>query len=61
MQARAIQTVNIPKFSVKKTVAFWVARARSRAALAKLDNAALDDIGVSFRQAQQEASKPFWL
>lgn len=60
MQSLAIQTVNIPKISFK-TVAFWVSRARTRAALAKLDNAALADIGLSRHQANEEAQKPFWV
>lgn len=36
------------------------ARARERQALAQLDDNALKDIGVTRRQADAEASKPFW-
>ncbi len=64
MQALALKTFQIPAVSLN-TVAIWVlksvARARSRAALAKLGNAALDDIGLSARQARIEAQKPFWM
>ncbi|NOR61776.1 MAG: DUF1127 domain-containing protein [Rhodobacteraceae bacterium] len=42
-------------------VAKWARRFQTRAALAKLDSAALEDIGVSYRQAFKEANKPFWL
>jgi len=60
MQAIALKTVHIPAISLKK-VAIWARRARTRAALAKLDNAALEDIGISYRAARHEANKPFWL
>ena len=33
---------------------------RSRQALAKLDRAALDDIGISAKAASTEANKPIW-
>lgn len=33
---------------------------RSRRALAQLDDAALDDIGVTAQQAQAEATRPVW-
>ena len=36
------------------------ARSRQRQALAKLDDNALKDIGVTRRQAGAEAAKPFW-
>lgn len=60
MQALALKTVQIPVISLNM-VATWVRRFNTRAALAKLDNAALEDIGVSYRQAFKEANKPFWL
>lgn len=59
MQAIALKTVQFPAISLK-AVAIWASRARSRAALAKLDSAALNDIGISHRQAAIEANKPFW-
>ena len=60
MQALALKTISFPAISLK-TIVHWVSRARTRAALAKLDTAALDDIGVSFRDAHKEAGKPFWM
>lgn len=33
---------------------------RQRRALARLDNAALDDIGLTRRQAEAEARRPLW-
>lgn len=60
MQALALKTVQIPAISLN-LVATWARRFNTRAALAKLDNAALEDIGVSYRQAFKEANKPFWL
>ncbi|WP_136439237.1 DUF1127 domain-containing protein [Pacificoceanicola onchidii] len=38
----------------------WAALARQRRALARLDDAALSDIGLSRDAAQSEASRPFW-
>ena len=60
MQALALKTFQFPAISLN-TVVLWASRARTRAALAKLDNAALEDIGVSFRDAHKEANKPFWM
>jgi uncharacterized protein YjiS (DUF1127 family) len=37
-----------------------LARSRERQALAQLDDHALKDIGVTRRQANAEAAKPFW-
>lgn len=42
--------------SLRQLYTVW----RSRRALAALDEAALNDIGVSFRDAQTEANRPFW-
>jgi uncharacterized protein YjiS (DUF1127 family) len=36
------------------------ARSRQREALLTLDDHLLDDIGVTRRQANAEAAKPFW-
>ena len=60
MQAIALKSVQIPAISLK-TVAIWARRARTRAALAKLDATALQDVGISYRAAKSEANKPFWL
>jgi len=60
MQALALKTVQFPAISVNM-VATWARRFTTRAALSKLDNAALKDIGLNYRQAFKEANKPFWL
>ncbi len=60
MQALALKTVQFPAISLN-IVAIWARRATTRAALARLDTAALEDIGLSARQAHKEANKPFWL
>ena len=60
MQALVLKTVQIPTIPLK-LVAIWARRARTRAALCKLDNARLDDIGLSYREARKEAHKPFWM
>ncbi len=39
-----------------RRVGLW----RQRRALARLDDAALDDIGVTRRQAEAEARRPVW-
>jgi uncharacterized protein YjiS (DUF1127 family) len=46
---------------VKKGLAEWRHRARSRRELMNLDDAVLHDIGVSRCSAGFEASKPFWM
>ena len=46
---------------VKKGLAEWRHRARSRRELMNLDDAVLRDIGVSRCSAGFEASKPFWM
>jgi uncharacterized protein YjiS (DUF1127 family) len=38
----------------------WAERARSRADLARLDEAQLRDIGILRAEAEAEARKPFW-
>ncbi|WP_299730159.1 DUF1127 domain-containing protein [uncultured Tateyamaria sp.] len=45
-----------PRFSLLTMLSVW----RSRRALAQLDSRALDDIGISAKRAQTEASKPIW-
>ncbi|MEM9049437.1 MAG: DUF1127 domain-containing protein [Pseudomonadota bacterium] len=41
-------------------VQHWMARARSRRALAALAPHQLDDIGISREAARREARRPFW-
>lgn len=64
MQTIALKTVNHPVISLAH-VAKWVttaaSRQRTRAALRKLDDAALRDIGLSYREANNEARKPFFI
>lgn len=43
-------------FSLTRLLDLW----RSRQALAKLDAAGLEDIGITARDAQKEATKPLW-
>jgi len=38
----------------------WMQRSDQRWCLRELDDAALKDIGISRRQAEQEADKHFW-
>lgn len=38
----------------------WDSRARERARLAEMDDARLDDIGLTRERALAEAAKPFW-
>jgi uncharacterized protein YjiS (DUF1127 family) len=38
----------------------WRGRARSRREIAKLDDHAIRDLGISASQMRFEASKPFW-
>ncbi|MBC8240815.1 MAG: DUF1127 domain-containing protein [Alphaproteobacteria bacterium] len=45
---------------VAATLYHWQDRAAQRRALAELDQHALQDIGVSRREALAEARKPFW-
>ncbi len=46
--------------SILKTITHLVAVHRQRKALARMDDTALDDIGVSRAQAHREASRPIW-
>ncbi len=42
------------------TLGVWLARARERQALARLDDRFLRDMGINRYDAQMEARKPFW-
>ena len=46
--------------ALARLLMFWVSRARSRRALARLDPRILDDIGVSPERAAEEARKLPW-
>lgn len=41
-------------------IVLWRFRVRTRKALRALDDAALDDIGLTRAEAESEAAKPFW-
>lgn len=43
-----------------RTIALWHRRARGRAQLRSLERWQLDDIGLSPKQRDREARKPFW-
>jgi len=45
---------------LQQLLSHWQQNYQSRSALAKLDNARLNDIGVTPAQAKQESNKPFW-
>ncbi|WP_164658056.1 DUF1127 domain-containing protein [Tropicibacter sp. Alg240-R139] len=49
-----------PRASILSSIAHLVAVHRQRKALARMDDAALEDIGVSRAQANREASRPIW-
>ncbi len=44
------------RFSLMRALDVW----RSRRALARLDSAALEDIGIDRARAVREAAKPIW-
>lgn len=46
--------------SLAARVSEWLALKRSRAALARLDDHMLADIGLTRDYAQNEAQRPFW-
>ena len=43
-----------------ETMCEWQRRAEMRQRIARLDDALLDDIGLTRAQAEAEARKPFW-
>ena len=46
--------------SIAMTLAAWEDRRRSRAALNRLDDHLLQDIGLGADRAASECTKPFW-
>lgn len=63
MQTLAIKTLVLPVISmamIATWLAFVVQRQQTRAALAKLDDTHLADIGLSYKQANKEFRKPFF-
>ncbi len=64
MQTLAIKTLALPVISlaaIATWLAFMVERSNTRAALAKLDDAHLADIGLNYKQASKEFRKPFFV
>jgi uncharacterized protein YjiS (DUF1127 family) len=47
-------------YGLKKRVALYIQRSRTRRQLHKLDDAVLKDIGLTRQQAEQEARLYFW-
>ncbi|MFQ5623518.1 MAG: DUF1127 domain-containing protein [Paracoccaceae bacterium] len=50
-----------PQTGLWPLLARWADVRRQRAHLAALDDGALNDIGVTRKQARREARKPFWM
>lgn len=51
---------SVPRCDLRSTLALWRDRARQRRCLARLDDRLLRDIGLTRRDAEHEAAKPFW-
>lgn len=49
-----------PKLALVDRLLFWAEISRERRALARLDTAQLRDLGLSTKDAQSEAARPFW-
>ena len=49
-----------PSRTTRFPVSEWLATARQRRVLARLDARALRDIGITRADAQAEAQRPFW-
>lgn len=56
----SLPTVAKLAVSFAMLVTQWDLRARSRRALASLEAHHLDDLGLTAKQARDEASRPFW-
>ena len=46
--------------TLRQSLSRWASRLQSRKPLARLDGPHLRDIGVTPKEARQEAAKPFW-
>lgn len=58
---QAIQVERLPSLAgVYRTLRRWRQLARERGQLARLNDAALKDLGLSRADALQEAERPFW-
>lgn len=52
--------LSLPRIDLLGTLSSWAALARQRRALARLDESALCDLGLTADMAQTEANRPFW-
>lgn len=59
-QSCASATARAPRMSLLQRLASYAKLQRSRRALARLDDCALSDIGLSVTEAHTEARRPFW-
>lgn len=50
----------LPGASLLRTVRLWVEAARERKALRSMPYSRLEDLGLSPRDADAEAARPFW-
>lgn len=57
---RPLPPVATAVFALAVTILKWEQRQQTRRALKRLDQHMLHDIGLSHRDAQNEARKPFW-
>ena len=57
---RAARTRLDPVAAAWRMIARWIERRRQRDALARLDDRALRDIGITRAEAARECEKPFW-
>ena len=57
---RAARTPLHPVAAAWRMISRWIERARQRNALARLDDRALRDIGITRAEAAREWEKPFW-
>lgn len=57
---RSVATADSPLVRMTDTLLVWLERTRQRAALARLDDRLLADIGCDRATAMLEADKPCW-
>jgi len=64
MSATFINTTPVLRTMFHVAPITWISRAwaanRQRRALLALDDSRLDDLGLTYRQARREATKPIW-
>ena len=57
--ARAMGSLILPE-AVRGLFYLWLQRARTRWALRQIEPSLLDDIGITPKEQDREAAKPFW-